>query len=387
MLELFSILLTSNGFEPHGYCFLWTRPLLLLYVVSDTLIALSYYSIPIALLYFVRRRKDLAFNWMFLMFGAFIFACGTTHIMSLLVIWEPLYWLDGVVKAITAGLSVPTAIAIWPLIPKALALPSPAQLETANQDLEKQIAERKEAEEEIKELNEDLTRRAVELEALNKELEAFSYSVSHDLRAPLRGVDGFSQALLEDYAGKLDTKGQNYLQRVRAAAQHMAQLIDDLLQLSRVTRSELSRARIDLSAMARAVATELQKSQPERQAEFVIAEGLVADGDQRLLRLALENLLGNAWKFTSKRPRATIEFGVVERNGKPTYFVRDNGAGFDMAYAGNLFGPFQRLHTSDEFPGTGIGLATAQRLVHRHGGSIWAEAKVDQGATFYFTLN
>lgn len=387
MLELFSILLTSNGFEPHGYCFLWTQPLLLLYVVSDTLIALSYYSIPIALLYFVRRRKDLAFNWMFLMFGAFIFACGTTHIMSLLVIWEPLYWLDGVVKAITAGLSVPTAIAIWPLIPKALALPSPAQLETANRDLEKQIAERKEAEEEIKGLNEDLTLRAVELEATNKELESFSYSVSHDLRAPLRGVDGFSQALLEDYAGKLDAKGQSYLQRVRGAAQYMAQLIDDLLQLSRVTRSELSRVRIDLSAMARAVATELQKSQPERQAQFVIAEGLVADGDQRLLRLALENLLGNAWKFTSKRPRATIEFGVVERNGKPTYFVRDNGAGFDMAYADNLFGPFQRLHTPDEFPGTGIGLATVQRLVHRHGGSVWAEAKVDRGATFYFTLN
>ena len=225
-----------------------------------------------------------------------------------------------------------------------------------------------------------------ELTAVNRELEAFSYSVSHDLRAPLRGIDGFSQALLEDYAEKLGAKGKNYLQRVRAASQRMAQLIDDLLQLSRLARSEMRREDVDLSGMARAIAADLQKTQPDRQVDVRIAQGVVAEGDPRLLRVVLDNLLSNAWKFTSKNPRATIEFGVIENDGRPAYFVRDDGAGFDMAYGDKLFGPFQRLHAPTEFPGTGIGLATVQRIVHRHGGRVWATGAVGQGATFSFTL-
>jgi signal transduction histidine kinase len=225
------------------------------------------------------------------------------------------------------------------------------------------------------------------LESANRELESFSYSVSHDLRAPLRVIDGFSQALLEDYADKLEQEGKEHLQRVRAAAQRMGELIDDMLNLSRVTRSEMRLESVDLSAMAQAIATELQRSQPERRVEFVIAGGMAANGDKGLLKVALENLLGNAWKFTGKRSQAHIKFDMTEREGNRVYFVRDNGSGFDMAYAERLFGAFQRLHDSSEFSGTGIGLATVQRVVHRHGGQIWAEAEVAKGATFYFTLN
>jgi signal transduction histidine kinase len=238
---------------------------------------------------------------------------------------------------------------------------------------------RREAERAIIRLNADL-------QAVNKELEAFSHSVSHDLRAPLRAIDGFSQALLEDYAGKLDAEGQGYLQRVRAASQRMAQLIDDLLNLSRVTRAEMHRDDVDLTAMAREVAEELRKTEPGREADLIIAVGLRASGDERLLRVVLVNLLGNAWKFTNKRPRARIEFGMTGQEGKRAYLVRDDGVGFDMAYVGKLFGAFQRLHSADEFPGTGIGLATVQRIIHRHGGRVWAEGAVEQGATFYFTL-
>jgi signal transduction histidine kinase len=228
--------------------------------------------------------------------------------------------------------------------------------------------------------------RTAQLEVANKELESFSYSVSHDLRAPLRSIDGFSQALLEDYGDKLDDQGRSDLRRVRAATQRMAQLIDDMLDLSRVTRGEMHREAVNLSAIVKAVAQELAAAEPHRRVAFVIADGLRAEGDARLLRVLVENLLRNAWKFTAKHAAAKIEFGIDQNNGKPVYFVRDDGAGFDMAYAGKLFGAFQRLHAMTEFAGTGIGLATVQRIVHRHGGRVWAEGKVDQGATFYFTL-
>jgi light-regulated signal transduction histidine kinase (bacteriophytochrome) len=248
------------------------------------------------------------------------------------------------------------------------------------------VTERKQIEEKIKELNEDLRQRVIEAHSVNKELESFSYSVSHDLRAPLRSIDGFSQALLEDYAEKLDAQGKDYLQRVRAASQRMAQLIDDMLILSRVTRHEMKRSEVDLSALANTISAELAKAQPQRQVEFIITPGLVVNGDVELLRAMLENLLGNAWKFTSKHPSARIEFGMAQHDGKPVYFVKDDGVGFEMTYADKLFQAFQRLHSSAEFPGTGIGLATVKRIIHRHGGSIRAESKTGKGATFYFDL-
>ena len=241
------------------------------------------------------------------------------------------------------------------------------------------ITERKLAERE-------LARRAEELAHANAELEQFSYSVSHDLRAPLRSIDGFSQILLEDYAERLDEEGRAYLGRVRAASQHMGHLMDDLLDLSRVSRRPLRTGRVDLSALALDIVEELKRSQPDREAEFIVERGLEAEGDARLLAVALENLLGNAWKFTSKRPAAKIEFGSISEDETRVYYVRDDGAGFDAAYADRLFGAFQRLHNDDDFEGTGIGLATVQRVIHRHGGRLWAEGEVGKGATFYFTL-
>jgi signal transduction histidine kinase len=250
-------------------------------------------------------------------------------------------------------------------------------------ELEQRVAERTH---ELEERNETLRRNAAELLAANQELDAFAYSVSHDLRAPLRSIDGFSQILLEDYAAQLDQAGQDSLRRVRAASQRMATLIDDLLKLARVTRAEMRTEVVDLSAMAREIAAELQKTDSARQVEVVIAPGLTARADLPLLRVALENLLRNSWKYTAKQPRPRIEFGSVEANGGLAFMVKDNGAGFDMKYMDKLFGVFQRLHSAAEFEGTGVGLATVRRIITRHGGQIWAEGAVDQGATFYFTL-
>ncbi|MFP4248808.1 MAG: PAS domain S-box protein [Armatimonadota bacterium] len=237
------------------------------------------------------------------------------------------------------------------------------------------------------ELEERVRDRTAQLEAANNELEAFAYSVSHDLRAPLRAIDGFSQAVVEDYGDELDETGHDYLQRVRGASQKMGSLIDDLLQLSRITRVELTRDRVDLSAMAREIVDELRAESPDRAVEVVIEPDLTADVDQRLMKTALANLLGNAWKYTGKLEDANIKFGSeVDERGRRVYHVVDNGAGFDMRYADKLFQPFQRLHREDEFPGTGIGLATVRRVIRRHGGDVWAEGAVDEGATFYFTL-
>lgn len=241
-------------------------------------------------------------------------------------------------------------------------------------------------EEMVKERTGQLAESNTRLEAVNRELEAFSYSASHDLRAPLRSMEGFSQALIEDYGGTLDGKARNYLGRIIAASRIMAALIDDLLSLSRVTRTEMRMVDTDLSAMAEAILSTHARTEPGRSVECVVAPGLTARCDPRLLRIALENLLGNAWKFTAKQPNARIEFGAVRENGRTVFRVRDNGAGFEMEYVGKLFSPFQRLHAAGDFPGTGIGLAIVQRIISRHGGTVRAEGKPDAGATFCFTL-
>ena len=352
--------LLSSSFLPHAFCYSWDRRLIGVHVLSDVLIWLSYVAIASTLVYLVwRARSDIPFHWIFLAFGVFIVACGFTHFMEVITLWKPLYWLSGYVKVITAAASVMTALVLPPLVPKIVAMTKAAARSEKIQ---------------------------AELLASNRELEAFSYSVSHDLRTPLRAIDGFSQSVLEECGDKMDEQGKADLQRVRAAAKRMGMLIDDLLTLARTARAEMSHERIDLSSLAREIAARLQSACPERKAKFMIAPNLVVEGDPGLLRIALENLLGNAWKFTRGKPQAVIELGVEQQEREKIYFVRDNGAGFDMQYAGKLFGPFQRLHNDADFAGTGVGLATVQRIIDRHGGRIWANASVDQGATFYFVL-
>jgi len=235
-------------------------------------------------------------------------------------------------------------------------------------------------------LEKRVAQRTRELEAVNKEMEAFNYSVSHDLRAPLRRIDGFSQALHEEYAAQLGEHGQDYLQRICRAVGHMGELIDGMLELSRLNHSELVRESVNLSVLAEAEITRLREAEPDRKVEVYIRPDIVVEGDRRLLGIVFNNLLSNAWKFTAKTTQAYIEFGVTERESEAAYFITDNGAGFDMQHAEKLFGAFQRLHAIEEFPGIGIGLASVARSIHRHGGRVWAEGEIDKGATFYFVL-
>lgn len=285
--------------------------------------------------------------------------------------------------AITGGLLALTALSMFSARLRLL-------VRVRTRELEEEVRERRQAEAAIRNLNRDLEQRVeartAQLTATNQELDAFAYSVSHDLRAPLRAIDGFSKALAEDYAESLDETGQDYLNRVRRGCQHMGNLIEDLLRLSRLSRREIETQTVDLSALAEEVAAGLRLSDPTRGTVFTLEPGLVAQGDPTLLRDVLENLLGNAFKFSAKTARPLVTFGSAQSRGQRVFFVRDNGVGFDMQFADKLFGAFQRLHSREEFEGSGIGLASVQRIITRHGGQIWAESKPGQGATFFFTL-
>jgi len=634
-MEIFRKLFGSDGFMPHGMCYLWNTRLIYLHVISDSLIALSYFAIPVILFWFVRKRRSVPFGWMFGLFGLFIVACGSTHLMEVWNLWHGDYWLSGIIKAVTAAVSVATAILLVRVVPKAIDLPDTRQWIKANAALEEEVqkrrdieldlrtseanyreqaelldlthdaifvrsldahiiywnrsaeklygwskreargqiphelldtifpkplseihdevlqkgfwegelihqrrdgakitvssrwalrtdaagdpisilesnrdvtgrkeqeerfrnllesapdamvivdhrgliqlvnaqterlfgysreeligktveilmpkrfhpqhighrtaysesprpremgaglelsgrrkdgaefpieislsplktqegslissairnvSDRRHAEEEIRKLNSVLRDRVAELNAANRELESFSYSVSHDLRAPLRHIDGFTRILKEEYAGELPQDGVRYLDRVLEAANHMGHLVDDLLNLARIGRREIAKQKVRLEDVVRQAIAELPPETAERKIEWLIEPLAYAECDPGLMKLVFSNLLSNGAKFTRTRENAVIEVGECESRGVPAYFVRDNGVGFDPQYADKLFGVFQRLHRQEDFEGTGIGLATVQRIIRRHGGEIWAEAEPDRGATFFFTL-
>lgn len=385
-MEFLRQFFSGDGFMPHGHCYFWNPGLLALHITSDSLIALAYYSIPFTLVYFVRKRKDLAFDWMFLCFAIFIIACGTTHLMEIWSIWHPTYWISGSVKALTALVSLPTAILLVRLMPKALALPSPEALRQVNENLKREIDERKQAFDQIQELNRQLQSKRALLEAANHELESFSYSVSHDLRAPVRHIGGFA-TLLQQSPNALDEQGRRHLDTIAQSARHMGQLIDDLLVFSRIGRAELRAGTVDLNQLAQEAIRGLEPETRNRHVVWTRNPLPTVTGDATMLRQVFVNLLDNAVKYTRPRDPARIEIGPGEANGTEIVVcIRDNGVGFDMRYVNKLFGVFQRLHRQDEFEGTGIGLANVRRIILRHGGRTWAESKLGEGASFYFSL-
>ncbi len=379
MFSIVDKFLSTTSFTPHGYCLGWWSPLMSTFIVSDMLTFVSYFSMPIALVYFVRRRRDFPYRWLIWLSAAFIMACGSTHLMDVVVLWYPLYGLSAITKVVTAIVSVASAAMLWPLIPHALRLPSSAQLRRANEALQAEIAERRRMEE-------ALQLRTAELSAANQELEAFAYAVSHDLRAPLRAMSGFSRILEDDFAAELQPDARKCIEHIATASRNMGELIDGLLVLSRVTRGELKREPVDLSVIAERIRKELEQAEPVRSVSWDIKPGLVVQGDSRMLESVMRNLLGNAWKYTSSTAAPVIRVQACNHGKESFVSVEDNGAGFDMAYADQLFQPFRRLHRQDEFPGLGIGLATVLRIIHRHGGTLQADAAPGRGASFRFTL-
>lgn len=368
-----------GGLLPHGYCFSWQKDLLLLHILSDGLTALAYFSIPVALWSFVRRRTDLEFRSAFIMFGVFIMACGLTHVMDIWTLWHPDFWIDGWIRAFTAAVSVVTAILLWRLIPFALRLPSPQALRAANEGLRQEIERRQDYEVQLHVLNQRL-RQQVE------ELEAMTYAIAHDVKGPLRHIDGFAR-ILNDNAAMKDPGAAGYLGRIRASVKHLTDIVEGLLALSRASRSELNPVEVDTGALVREALDELSPDMDGREVDIHIGALPPVRADRKLLFQVFYNLLSNAVKYSRSRSPARITIDATYRAGHGhTFSISDNGAGFDMKYAHKLFGVFQRLHHTDEFEGTGIGLANVKRIVERHGGQVRAEGSLDNGACFRFTL-
>lgn len=341
----------------YGHAYAWQSELVWLHALSDLVIAIAYFTIPFVLFRIAKRRRDLSLYWLVICFGAFLLASGLAHVMRVLNVWQTAFWLEAAIKLIAAILSVPTAFLLWRSLPDILTLPSRRELRVANESLAR----------------------------ANRELEAFTASVSHDLRSPLTTIAG-QAGLLELSLPNANEEQRRRLTRIQGSVKQMSELIDALLALSRISRHTLHRETIDLSALAEGIVSDLRQSDPSRHAEVKIEPNLRAHGDRRLLGDMLRNLLANAWKFTSKKPDARIELGRSSDGPMATLFIRDNGAGFDMAQAHALFAPFRRLHDPAEFPGVGIGLASTRRVVERHGGRIWAESAPGAGAVFRFTL-
>ncbi len=377
-MGLLEQLFSTREFMPHGMCYEWDSRVIFLHVASDAVIALAYYSIPLTLVYFVRKRKDLAFDWMFVCFAVFIVACGTTHFMEILNIWHPTYWLSGVIKAITAVVSLATAFLLIRLVPQALALPSPEQLRHANAALQNEVQERLAAARKVEALNRELLQRANHIQSVNQELESFAYSVSHDLRAPLRHVDGYV-SLLQEQSGALDDEGRRYMRKISDSARQMGVLIDDLLAFSGMGRAALKPVWVETREVVEEAREELAPEEKGRSVAWHIGPLPRVYADRGLFKQVWMNLLGNALKYSRRREQAEITVSCRELPLEYEFSVQDNGAGFDMRYADKLFGIFQRLHLKEEFDGTGIGLANVHRIVTRHGGRTWGHGEPDHG--------
>jgi signal transduction histidine kinase len=400
--------LFQSDFVPHGYCMRWQSDVVWLHVISDAFITISYYSIPFLLVYFVRKRRDMPFHWIFLAFGIFIFACGTTHLMAIWTLWQPVYRLDGLVKAVTAIASLTTAIILVPLIPKMIHLPSPGALRSANEALHREVSERIGAEERVRSLNTELEQRVafrtaelrdanaqlrntnarleaalISLQRSNQDLQQFAYVASHDLQEPLRMVGAYAQLLERNYKDHLTPEANEFIGFMVSGATRMEQLIDALLMYSRVDNAKLRSDPVDANSACDEALANLRIQIAESGAAIERSELPTIRGHHTQIVQLFQNLIGNALKFRSEQP-PRIEIGAAETDGNWQFFIRDNGIGFDQKYAPRIFVIFQRL--SRKTAGTGIGLALCKRIVERHGGRIWVESEQGKGSTFFFTF-
>jgi signal transduction histidine kinase len=387
-MDLIRRIFSTDEFMPHGMCYEWNSTVICLHVLSDALIALAYYSIPFTLLYFVRKRKDLEFDWIFVCFAIFIVACGTTHIMEIANIWYPTYWLSGLIKAMTALASVATAILLIRVMPQMLALPSPQQLRKSNEALEGEIAERKKAAAKIESLNQELLLKGQRLENANKELESFSYSVSHDLRAPLRAMLGFANALREDFSEILPEEAKSFTYRIASAAERLDQLIKDLLAYSRITTVEQMSERVDLDRIVRDAILEYPDLQS--QSSNITIEGRLPKvlGHAPALTQVVANLVGNGVKFVKpgELPRIVIRADTNTQERVARIWFVDQGIGIARVDHERVFKIFEQLHSQSVYGGTGIGLAFVKKSVERMGGAVGVESEEGEGARFWIEL-
>ncbi len=404
MLEFFRRLFQSD-FMPHGHCYFWRPEIVWLHVSSDAIIAVSYYLIPFGLVYLVRRRKDLEFHWMFLLFGLFILSCGTTHLMQIWTLWHGTYRLEGLVKAITAAASFPTAILLFRLIPDVLELPSPQQLLFANAKLAQEIQVRAEAESQVRALNAELEQRVrdrtqelettvqalreanLALSRANGDLNQFAYSASHDLREPLRMVSSYVGLLENRYGPKLDQEAREFISFASEGSRRMQNLLQDLLEYTQIGHeSGRALAPVRSAEVVRSVLRDLDPAIRERRAIFDVDELPDVLGQAAQVRQVFQNLLANALKYqrASESPQISVSATVQEE--EVTFRVRDNGIGIDPQYHRYIFGLFRRLHAQNQYPGTGMGLAICERVVEQFGGRIWVESELGKGSCFCFTL-
>lgn len=436
--SFFTSLLDTKSWPPRWQCGTWSSFHGWLYITSDMIIWLSYFMIPLILAFFVYKKKTepLPFRSIFFLFISFILACGLTHLVDAAIFWWPVYKLSALIRFGTATVSLGTVFALINIAPRVLELKSPetlermveertAELHAVNIRLQEEITHRqaveekllqlnrqleeksnrlarsndellkreddlKKSDEQVRQLNTDLEQKVLyrtkELDAINKDLEAFSYSVSHDLRAPLRSIHGYASILSQDYSEKVDSESKKKLDVILKNSEYMGQLIDGLLNFARTSRTKMQKANFNANEQVRSIVDELQAQEEGRTVAVNIASLEHCQADITTLRQVWINLLSNAFKYTRKNAKPTIEIGSERNDHEVLYYVKDNGVGFDMAYSDKLFGVFQRLHRKQDFEGTGVGLALVKRIIDRHNGRVWAEAKVNEGAVFYFAL-